>query len=106
MRAALRGAVAWVLSLGLLVWLTLSGCDLLKANSPRVERFNCLVRVLEPLVGDVLDADELARDVYAGKADMNAVARSLRLTADQIDAYNAAVDACEPPVPMPEGELN
>lgn len=78
------------------------GCGVFGSKNPRVERFVCLVRALEPAVGDVLDAEQLAKDLYTGKANMNSVATALRLTQAQIDAYNAAADACDPPLPQGE----
>lgn len=104
---ALHYLLGYCLSWGLLAWIALSGCGLLGGSvSPKVERFNCQVRALEPLVGDVLDAEDLLRDVYAGRASLDAVAAYLKLTQAQLVQFNAAIAACEPPLPveLPEGE--
>ena len=82
--------------------LLLSGCSLLKAAPPRVERFNCQVRALEPLVGDVLDAEQLVKDLYAGRANMQAVLANLDVAAPEVLELMSALRACEPP--PPDGE--
>ncbi len=66
------------------------------AKSPKLELFECQAAALAPYVGDVLDARELMRDVYVGKANLDAVASFLKLTQAQREAFNAASSACDP----------
>jgi len=81
-------------------------CGLLPGSkTPELARFECQVAAIEPYVGDIFDAVELMRDVYAGKADLSEVAGYLRLTPEKIDAVNAKMRECngEPQAP-PEPE--
>lgn len=95
MRAALAGGCAALLAL-------VVGCKFLSDAKPRVERFECQVRALEPLVGDVLDAEQLVRDVYAGKASLANVLANIEATQDELKALMLALRGCEPPPPEPE----
>jgi hypothetical protein len=82
-------------------------CTLLEAKAPHlVERarvFDCRVEALRPVVGDVLDAEQLVRDVYLGKADLFAALRALKVTAAEAQALSVALEACNPPQPIPSG---
>lgn len=86
------------------VGLVALGCGLLApAKSPRAEKFDCQVRALEPLVGEILDSRELLRALYAGQADLGAVLASSGATAAEVRALVEALNDCEPPVELPEG---
>jgi hypothetical protein len=101
-RRAAHAALGRVLPWLFLAWLSLSGCSLLGASQPRVERFNCQVRALKPLVGDVLDTEQLVKDLYAGKASLNAVLANIDVTAAELMKLQADLQACEPPMPVPQ----
>lgn len=90
----------------LLLIAALFGCGLLESASPRVERFECQVRALEPVVGDVLDARQLLQDLYAGKANLGSALNAVRATQAEADALVEALNACEPPVKFPVGEAS
>lgn len=82
------------------------GCTLFRAASPRVEQFECRVQALQPLVGDVMDAEQLVRDVYAGRASLGAVVGALDATQSEVLALTEALAACNGPVPdagLPQG---
>ena len=108
-----RNAAVRKAALGLLLTLLAAagvslgtGCGLLAAASPRAERFECQVRAIEPLAGDVLDARQLVLDLIAGKADLGAVLTHLKATPAEIDKLAEDLRACEgpPPAALPEGE--
>lgn len=101
-RRAARHAVGYVCGLSLLAWLAL-GCGVFGAANPRAEKFECAVRALEPLVGEVYDARELVRDLYAGKASLGAVIGNLEASAPEIMQLLRDLKACEPP-PPPDAE--
>lgn len=72
------------------------GChSLTPAQQAKVEKFDCQVRALAPLVEPALDAAELARDLYAGKGDLGRVLGSLNATQAEVDALVEALRACE-----------
>lgn len=98
-----RGAVGYVCAVSLLAWLALSGCGVFAPSNPRAEKFECAVRALEPLVGEVYDARELVRDLYAGKASLGAVIGNLEASAPEIMQLMRDLKACEPP-PPPDAE--
>lgn len=83
-------------------------CGLLtEAKSPRRALFDCRVAALEPVVGDVFDAEQLVRDIYAGHTNLAEAYGSLKTTRAEIEAMYAALRACEaahPPeaAPVPE----
>ena len=81
----------------LLFCLLFCGCGVFAA-SPRAERFQCQARALQPVVGDVLDAEQLVRDVYTGKASLGSVLGSLKATQAEVEAVAAALQACDPPL--------
>jgi hypothetical protein len=81
----------------------LSACDLLRAaHDPRVALFECRVVALEPLVEDVLEADALARDIYAGRANLGAVLQNLRATPGEVEDLMARLASCDPALPAPQ----
>lgn len=86
--------VAFVMCFGI-------GCGLLGSAEPRVERFECQVRAFKPLVDNVLDAEQLVRDLYAGKANLNAVLQNLHASREELVKLMADLNACEPPPPEP-----
>ena len=86
--------VAYVMCFGV-------GCGLLGASEPRVERFECQVRAFKPLVGNVMDAEQLVRDLYAGKASLNSVLHNVQATREELVKLLADLQACEPPPPEP-----
>lgn len=55
----------------------LAGCSLISPKAPadqaKADRFDCEVEAVVPIAGSVLDAAQLMRDVYAGKADLRSV---------------------------------
>lgn len=103
MKRLARAALGLVLPYLLLVWCALSGCALFSASNARVERFDCQVRAIEPLVGDVLDARQLVRDIYTGKASLGTVLGTLGATEAEVRALVEALQACEPPAEIPSG---
>lgn len=64
------------------------------AKSAQLSRFECEVEAVTPLAGDVLDATQLMRDVYTGKAHLNDVAAWTGASDDAIDAANEALRKC------------
>ena len=89
--------VAYVMCFGI-------GCKHLP--EPRVAQFECRVRALQPLVGDVLDAEQLVRDVYAGRASLGSVLGALDATQSEVMALTEALEACNGPTPdagLPQG---
>jgi|GEM_PF-3796117 len=80
------------------------GCGLLGAKPARVEHFDCQVRALEPLVGDVLDAAELVQQLYKGQASLQSVLGNLNATTEELVKLQADLQACEPPPPAPGAE--
>jgi hypothetical protein len=53
-------------------------------------------------VGDVLDAQELVRDVYTGKADLGSVFAALKVSQAEADSVAHALQECTGPE-VPEG---
>jgi hypothetical protein len=83
----------------------LSACGLLRAaHDPRVALFECRVAALEPLVGDVLEADALARDIYAGRANLSAVLEHLQATRSEVEDLAARLASCDPVPEAPPAE--
>ena len=81
-----------------------AGCGLLGAKPARVEHFDCQVRALEPLVGDVLDARDLVAQLYKGQASLQSVLGNLNATTEELVKLQADLQACEPPPPQPGSE--
>jgi hypothetical protein len=98
-KRGLRRVVGYVCGLSLLAWLALTGCGVFGPSNPRAARFECAVRAVEPLVGEVYDARELVRDLYAGKASLGAVIGNLEASAPEIMQLMRDLKACEPPPP-------
>lgn len=74
------------------------------AQQAKLDRFECQVHALAPLVEPALDAAELARDLYAGKADLGAVLGSLNASEAEVDALLARLHECSAePEKLPEG---
>lgn len=84
------------------------GCHALTpAQEARVARFECQVRAVEPIVGDVLDAEALVRDVYAGRADLGRALNELRAKPAEVQALLDSLNACEDaPAALPAGEAS
>lgn len=99
----IKKLLARVLPWLLFVWFALSGCkgSLLSPDSSRVERFECQVRALEPLVGEVYDSRALLQDLMAGKASLGAILANLKASQAEAAELMAALRACEPPVELP-----
>lgn len=66
-------------------------------KSPERVRFECEAKALAPYMKDVLDAEALLRDAYAGKANLNQALQSMHATAAQVSAAKDAFDACSKP---------
>lgn len=75
----------------------------LACTPPSLQRqvFDCRVDALQAVTGDVLDAAELARDLYAGRADLRAVVSALKLSREQTMTLVARLNACENPEGAP-----
>ncbi len=73
-----------------------------EAARARVDLFQCRAHALEPVVGDLFDAQELVRDLYSGKASLEAVLGALRVTQAEGEAVVEALQACDGPK-VPEG---
>lgn len=87
------------------VALALPACKLLRSEDPRQAKFSCQARALEPVVGSVYDAEELLRDLSAGKASLGTVLASLQATPAEVHAMLDALRACEgEPAPAIEPE--
>ena len=76
-----------------------------EAARARVDLFACRVHAVEPVVGDVLDASELVRDVYTGKASLGAAFAALQITESEAQAVVAALQDCDGPH-VPEGSAS
>lgn len=75
--------------------------SLLAPKSPKLTRFECQARALQPALGDVFDTEALLRDLYAGKADLGQALQSAHATADEVNALLNALHACEAPAAPP-----
>jgi hypothetical protein len=82
------------------LFVSLSGCGVFgsDAKSPRAELFECRVAALKPVCGEVLDAAEVVRDIYKGKADLAVILQTLRASAEEVRATVEALKACDPGV--------
>jgi hypothetical protein len=92
-KGVVRNAVGVVCVISVMAWLAL-GCGLFGPKAPRVEVLECRARALEPVVGEVLDARELALDLYKGRASLASVLSALEATPAEIVALAQAFDAC------------
>lgn len=81
----------------LLFWSFLNGCaPCTPAQQAKLDKLECQVHALAPLVEPALDATELVRDLYTGKADMGRVLGSLGATEREVETLVKALRACEP----------
>lgn len=80
---------------------TVACSSLLRPKSPKLTRFECQAKALEPALGDVFDTEQLLRDLYAGKADLGQALQSAHATADEVNALLNALHACEAPAAPP-----
>lgn len=78
----------------------LSGCGILKANSPEAELFDCRATALESILGSREAAVAAAREVYSGRERLATVVAA---AAPRLEDVNAAVrrllsdlEACQP----------
>lgn len=78
-------------------------CGIFGAKSPKTDLFLCRVAALEPAVGEVLDAQQLIRDVYVGKASIAAALSAVGASEAEVRAVIAALQACEPAPVQPTG---
>lgn len=89
----------------------LPACGILSPKNPadqqRAARFECEVEAVAPLAGSVLDAAELMRDIYAGKAELPTALAFTKATPPEVDKLVKALRACksalveEEPTPEP-----
>jgi hypothetical protein len=84
-----------------------SGChSLTPAQEARLDKLDCQARALEPLVSPALDAAELVRDLYAGKADLADVLANVGASREDVKALLDRLRACEgPPPEVPDAGL-
>lgn len=84
------------------------GCAFLKAGPEaqraRIDRYKCQVAALAPLTDNVLDTEELVKDLYAGKASIGAVLSNLHASQAEAEALIKRLEKCEPPPPAPSEE--
>lgn len=73
------------------------GGSLSPAQQARVDKFECRVEALKPYVGEVMDAAQLVRDLYAGKASLSNALGSLDLTESDAKDLFAAFAECDAP---------
>jgi hypothetical protein len=108
MKNTIRGFFALLLTYAVIGFYLVFGfgCGVFSANSAKSEKFDCQVRALQPLVGDVLDAKQLMRDLYTGKASLGAVLANLNASEAEVKKLLQDLHACEPPVELPEGDAS
>ncbi len=75
------------------------------AQQARLDLFECRVKALEPLVGPTLDAAELVRDIYLGRADLGQVLATLKASQAEAKALAERFHACEPAPEAPAEEV-
>jgi ABC-type transporter Mla subunit MlaD len=54
----------------------------------------------------VLDARQLLADLYAGRANLNALLANIEPTAAEAEELMNALRACEPPMPIPQDTVD
>jgi hypothetical protein len=69
--------------------------SLTPAQEARLALFECRAAALAPVVGDVLDAEALIRDVYVGRASLSSALSSLNATPEEIAKVVSALGACD-----------
>ncbi len=89
----------------------LSCKSLPEAQQARVDRFDCEVAAIAPLVDGVLDAEAFVRNVYEGAATYAQLAPLLKLTMAEVQAASERLQACRVEAPaglpeVPEGDPN
>lgn len=84
------------LILGALLCSALPACtNLTPAQEARSELFECRAAALAPVLGDVLDAAQLIRDVYVGRASLSSALGSLDATPEELSQLVSALSACD-----------
>jgi hypothetical protein len=103
-KGVVRNAVGVVCVISVMAWLAL-GCGLLGPKAPRQDKLDCRAAALEPVVGEVLDARELALEIYKGTASLGAVLAAVEATPAEVETLVLAFAACngDKPVAVPEG---
>jgi hypothetical protein len=102
----LRQKIELALTLLLLSALGALGCrPLSPAEQAKLDTFECEVAALAPSCEPVLDAAQLVRDLYVGKADLAHVVRILGLGRKEAEALVERLNACRPPEPPPVENL-
>jgi hypothetical protein len=82
--------------------------DLTPKQATRLDRFQCQAEALAPAVEPALDATELLKDLYAGKANLGAVLSALAISQAELNALLMRLQACDTdleldePQPAPE----
>jgi hypothetical protein len=95
-----RAALALALAVGAALGLNAMGCaSLTPAQQKRVDLFVCRAAALEPVVGEVLDAEELLRKIYAGEASLSSALGTLDATPAEIAKIRAALAECDGEAP-------
>lgn len=65
------------------------------AEQAKVDRFECVVAALEPLVEPVLDAEAVARELFEGKADLSSLIRTFGSSQAEVEKLLLALNACK-----------
>lgn len=77
------------------------GCVQFGQLDPKAQRaadmFECYVGVVEPYLGDALEAEQLIREAIQGKANVLQAVAILGGTADDLKAISASLEACRGP---------
>lgn len=100
----LRGCHVALALLGVAVGAALGCKDLTPKQQERIDRFECEAAALAPLVEPALDAAELLRDLYAGRADLRQVARLLELSQAELEELVERLNGCRAPEALPAGD--
>lgn len=96
-KAAIGLAVAIAAALGL----GNLGChDLTPKQQAQLDKFECQVEALKLIVEPALDAADLLKDLYAGKAQLGAVLGALGAQEPEVRELVARLRACDPPAPL------
>lgn len=59
------------------------------------DRVECVVRVVQPYCGDVLDARQTVLDWFQGKGDLRRTLLLLGATAPELQAIGMQIEACQ-----------
>lgn len=93
-RAFFALVVAALAALGV----SLQGCaSLPPPKQAELDLFDCRVEAVKPAVEPVLDAAELVRDLYAGRASLGAVLQALDKGEAEVRAVLERLRACDAP---------